>query len=837
MKEEKNRPPQEPKELQQAQHGAQESQQAQQGAQESLQPHLAVGLPLSLSQASGSTPTNPLNAPIPGTPQSHSSGLNSGEQELTSPSKSIRNFFRNRASAYSIESISEEPELARNKAKKNSFISLGSELAPSRSPAKSISGGINSLIQLKFAKSRSSITSSASVPPDPNTPDKPTTIDDFADTSSSELSKQDGYDSESINSILDEYEARESKAFTPEQTTPTPHNFVFREEFDESDSTKASLQKRSSVKTIESIGSAANILHPRPPPLTSVASFNRPRPSIDVALSNSYSDSIPTPTSGKRTSGSSSNDSYLMSAPNSATSAKFRFHNDKIEPIMRTNDPRRVKDRAKVISASSNVDVNRSSLMTNMSDPDIDVKYPEPDVTPSQTPLRRPQKTNTDSNPGSSDSNPPHSIQSDPIEFQDSPETQGSNAVKKDEHRLSEVRFADDTGEEVAEVDETALKENTTAYRLLLINSDETALKNSSTMSDDTKRETFRSSLSSGELLNTLENYYDKKPGNASGSGSSVNQLANKSFAPQASSTLRYSLDYPRGEIANLTAGLDSNTELPVMLYKVQDKDYDEGNQRWSVYEHKRASDNQQHKPQKSSDSDSDHGLAKFPPSAPQKLYATGGRSDSAQTFKSAFSQFPMTTSNLPPVPVPSIPRSGSNQDYIDQNFNAHIGDFRRDRPRSVSNKPSLGSLRSPAPPPPAKMRDQPERIFGDKEDGSSSKSSKDSFDLDEIEKQIQDIHQQEPHQKHSHYLVGYFVAMMVLGLIVPPIYFLVSLGVFDSTNTTQQYYPGLANGRGLVKRFSKTQKLVSLALGIFWFVVVLAMIGIGIGLGVTRES
>lgn len=82
-----------------------------------------------------------------------------------------------------------------------------------------------------------------------------------------------------------------------------------------------------------------------------------------------------------------------------------------------------------------------------------------------------------------------------------------------------------------------------------------------------------------------------------------------------------------------------------------------------------------------------------------------------------------------------------------------------------------------------------------------------------------------------------YFSVMMMVGLLIPPVYFLLSLGIFDRLGTAQHFYSGiyykkqyLINRNKLVK-FSTVQKSVSFIIGIFWFGVILAMIGVGLGI------
>ena len=97
------------------------------------------------------------------------------------------------------------------------------------------------------------------------------------------------------------------------------------------------------------------------------------------------------------------------------------------------------------------------------------------------------------------------------------------------------------------------------------------------------------------------------------------------------------------------------------------------------------------------------------------------------------------------------------------------------------------------------------------------------------------------PRKKYQHYSYWYFATMMILGLILPPIYFLIPTGTFDrllipgtSTNSKIHYNPQVRSRRNNIIRFSTVQKLISMLIGLFWIAVVLAMIGVGIGLSQT---
>lgn len=96
-------------------------------------------------------------------------------------------------------------------------------------------------------------------------------------------------------------------------------------------------------------------------------------------------------------------------------------------------------------------------------------------------------------------------------------------------------------------------------------------------------RDTIRLLMSLGELLTRLENYYE---GDAEPVPEEV-LLPRRRVAPPLT-TIKFAHDELRGTETDLTAGVDAESELPITIYKVQGKDYDELTQRWLVYEHNR---------------------------------------------------------------------------------------------------------------------------------------------------------------------------------------------------------------------------------------------------------
>lgn len=86
-------------------------------------------------------------------------------------------------------------------------------------------------------------------------------------------------------------------------------------------------------------------------------------------------------------------------------------------------------------------------------------------------------------------------------------------------------------------------------------------------------------------------------------------------------------------------------------------------------------------------------------------------------------------------------------------------------------------------------------------------------------------------------YSNAYFAMLMILGLLLPPVYFLVPLGIFDKLKSSKNYYTGvyyrlqyLVDNRRVIK-FKRIHKLISFVIGLIWFAIILAMIGVGFGL------
>ncbi|KAK6198731.1 uncharacterized protein RJT21DRAFT_596 [Scheffersomyces amazonensis] len=812
--------------------------------------------------------------------------LDTNNTELTSPSKSIRNFFKSRLSSYSIESISEEPEKTTLSPTKDDEQFLGTSNATISSPTgNKIS---NLLTKPIFSRSKSSNTS---VPQTQNyqtnasssfvqlnssqgslPKQKPVTIDDFADTeSSSEGETNHTYDEESVNSLLLEYER--------------PRTFVYTELDDEGQADTSPV--KSEIKK----------------------DINTSQVSGDHSLTSQYgSPSIEKVDRAVR-----------VTTP----------------PVIRES-PLRFNNRNEPLSAPARNSQGSDIFGNRLSDSDTD-KYPEPNLSNMATPLNTPQIKHIIQNPRNSG---------------------GDDSIYGSSHRLAEIM---DTEQE-----ETALR-NSSGSRLgdsarNSINTNETMLK----------RNTIRSSMSSGELLHKLQNFDDHE-------------------RPQASSTLRFSQntddldDLHNKNFGNLTAGIDSTNSLPFMLYKVQDKDYDESNQRWSVYESNRVSQMKEESSKQGEQIDTPiaplaEPPAIQPPSVPDhEDLRQGSISSSASNldrYEEANEYFNESQTSLQPpnakfigiIPTKSsssssqVYHTASGHDTTSSNLYhtvtegtissaASVSTFRQVLPVSgpeheqvtpvqhhpvespipthinsqvfevdptsqhthsvsppvlgqqiistqaynQSEKTSDHELNTPIttnpsivpsgpvfpqPAPAARVitpmnqthseqdmyevnpdslvlsKPPPHLVIPNPTDyqGKGTVRHEDDYYLRDVERQIMNLNTQGQNSPYAsklrnHYSWSRFIAMMVIGLLAPPIYFLLAIGVFDADNNYQQYYSGMHyyNNHAVhseskssstisnPNKFSKTQKTISLVVGVSWTIIILAMIGVGLGVGLTR--
>lgn len=653
---------------------------------------------------------------------------------------------------------------------------------------KTKSGGIGSFLKPKFLKSRSSLNSSGSneniVRSEPNftTKQRQSTIEDFADTSSEEQnSKQYVYDAESINSILEEYGTRNSLNLSPTKK----NDFIFKEEFNDSwelnRSILSSMNRSNSARN-----SGAN---------TPVILSNAPQ-----ARRNNRT-SVIERTLGNRLSQSSSGSSSLPGAfydcskgsngtnSDSSGSSKFKIYTDKQNEGQ--TDNRRKVDRRNIISTSSNVDVfNRSSFsnLTTISNIDFNM-------------------TDDNKYPASKSTN--------------------ANAHRQSK-RQSDNRFLFDVSNNIleAEFDENAdsnilervlqPKDRTSIFsdrfpNTSLINMDETAIKN-------TTRDITRSSMSTNELLYKLETFYNTDNDNNTQESIPNSQTRSKEI---------------NKNFYDLTAGIDSKTNLPVMLYKVQDKQYLERNNRWSIDDKLQKDIRSNRSPVSSQQNRS--------PNVIPKSFA-GSSMSILEPSKSRLGQYASKA---------SISLSGQGVS-LNSDASQIYGSKKHSHNNLHEKSPPL--IFNPSASPDTQSHGSITLLTANNylHDTLSKNNSHEHMlnnspttnynaidsSYDDLEKNLKPILDQVPHNTHSWPL---FILIMIIGLVVPPIYILLAVGFFDNNNTSNSQYnlhlTYLVVNPNQNKRFSKTQKLVSFFIGLLWLCIILAMIGVGLGVGLTRES
>lgn len=319
-----------------------------------------------------------------------------------------------------------------------------------------------------------------------------------------------------------------------------------------------------------------------------------------------------------------------------------------------------------------------------------------------------------------------------------------------------------------------------------------------------------QSSLSSGELLTRLEASYDRSGRNRR----------------------------PVSGLNNFTARLDSRTELPVMLYKVENESFDE--KRWSVVESKRdsARERKKHQGEERTNNDS-HGSNDSNEST--RLYP--GQKISIHTDHSETSSSGPDRGSEKQRRSQSTGLSGSN--------GSHSGSGSMSGSRSAGHssiqsyfdrlKQTKDDKQSPGPNTNDPFHDENEILPGTPH---QDKSPKYQFDIPKPSpnEKLHDIearktsHERMFYEKEDNYHPPtsqryhtwfLFSFVMVLALVVPPVYYMITLGVMDGGRSRYGSQP----------KYSRGQKIVSLVIGLLWTVVILAMIGVGFGLGIGREN
>ncbi|KAF6063154.1 putative integral membrane protein [Candida albicans] len=249
----------------------------------------------------------------------------------------------------------------------------------------------------------------------------------------------------------------------------------------------------------------------------------------------------------------------------------------------------------------------------------------------------------------------------------------------------------------------------------------------------------------------------------------------------------------------NMTAGLDSKSELPVMLFKVQDRDI----QRDSKF----FDNSNSHGQRKSGGGDGGVG------GEDENQSLSGCDSESAGNIRESVSG--------------SVSGSGSGSGNGSGTRSGRssrgrltIGSLSEAGNSSRSSGSSIKQIIS------RHFRSIGESLNTDEKQPQPESNSQEPSQQQPLRKS-----QQEPTKQTIDYPWINWSLLMLLGLIVPPLYFVIPIGLMDRD------YLGLRYANKPSKKFTTTQKIISLILGILWLLIVLAMIGVGIGLGVTRES
>ena len=925
--------------------------------------------------------------------------------EYTSPSKSLKSFFfKNRLSSYSIDSISEQPELEfqshhHHSTDRNKKSSIGSgELSPSRSPRM-----MNFSLRPKFIRSRSSgisDTSTSSTHPIPPasllspSSQRRATIEDFADTESEESSEDsneegendhtkrndtkkhqhqhqqhndgggdDDDDEDSINSLLQEYNNRDSEF----ENKDIKNKFIFREEFDDTNSVKTKSRPTSRILTpeeneelkaeiirhgsIRSSGGASSSSQILKPVGGGISRGINPQqqqqqqqPYIDTQLAQQYygdtrkhievvdpakrekSTSViattvlgDSPTALKRLSGASNSSGSSSantsvgggnenrnSGASSATSLRFKIYNDKIEPIKHASAGKHMSTSTTNAEAAGISGADRSSMRVSTAFSDEseigDVKYPEPTVTPTQTPRinRNSETPSTDTNYTSNDtsgisyeaplaiagllqksssnsSSSPNSghrssslVPSTPLRTQYTNQQQGGSNLQRGAN-LQEFRIDADVSRSTGT--------NTTSTGFY----DETMLKSS-------RKSIAHSSMSSGELLQNLEHSYDYSKSNDNSGNSEDNNNNNNNQikspsqqqtqqsrdpiyqfvirdpklppllsppqieeyptneAPQSSKDEVFTTSIPRpigipksdsvGQ--NMTAGLDSKSELPVMLFKVQDRDiqrdskfFDNSNSRG--HHHKGDGgdgDGEGDENQSLSASDIESaGNVRESVSGSVSGSGSGGGSGSGSasgTRSGRSSRGRLTIGSLSEAGNSSRSSGSSIKQIISRHFKS-IGESLNANEKQQQQSPQQRQQQQS--PQQQQQQQQPLRSLNLVKDSPPILFDEKNHIILPSTKFDQESQDNNITKQTLEYPWINWSLLMILGLIVPPLYFIIPIGLLDGD------YLGLRYANKPSRKFSTKQKIISLILGILWLLIVLAMIGVGIGLGVTRES
>lgn len=245
--------------------------------------------------------------------------------------------------------------------------------------------------------------------------------------------------------------------------------------------------------------------------------------------------------------------------------------------------------------------------------------------------------------------------------------------------------------------------------------------------------------------------------------------------------------------VGNLTAGLDSQLELPVMLYTVHDRDSQ--NTRWLVYEALR-------RPQR--------------PQVPAPTYAAARQGSNLATSVAL-----LPREQRPPLLFSVGQAPGELHLLHEGSSSGNVSG------RDTVSDPNAYDVC------PADVALPARSITQDTHDKQVY-----HYDMCRDEKAVGTPALE---QKLLHVSWPKFAGLMAMGLVAVPIFFLVALGFFDyggyiEHNPYSIYPDDKSVGVRLryFRKYSRAQKIVSLGLGIVWILVVLAMVAVGFGVGLS---
>ncbi|KAI3407042.2 hypothetical protein KGF56_000130 [Candida oxycetoniae] len=828
---------------------------------------------------------NSINAPKTA---STSISANTISMDLVSPSKSLKGFFsKNRSSLYSIDSISEQPELDVHDKISSSSTSQSPRL-------------LNFSLKPKFIRSRSSGLSESSTNVSSAAPPKHSALqpqkkkaqlEDFVDTESYEsLNSNDieraqlGINSnandtnvdDSINILLGEYDKRDWE--------------IKEGRFAEIES--PAVSRPLSVIESEELKAKSNDPLVQEDVEGKLFGFSQPSPTIlkrvPLLLNNGTGNIA---MSGNRSSSGSS------------MSSRFRMPSDKIESL---------KTVGKHLSSSTNVDMNRASFRASITfsdDSENDSghgKYPDPTITPLHTP-RVTQSHNSHINVSSSTDYTQHESIFDTIgttagsvpNFQyDNKQNETHPLSSQKQQQSLYTRLEEQQMEEIMEqaMEETMadLNDETGFVKSIATFDDETMLKNDG----DQKHESVaRSSMSSGELLRNLEGSYNQS--RSSTNTDSFNKSQSKIQEEDAivedkrkegeeipvhyfvlQSNILQPVSAPSGfdelfgtniktdgvgvhiprhgsnpAVNNMTAGLDSTNELPVMTFKVHNKDFDDSKNRWSVYEHRNSQNSNMYVAvgAKLNQTSSYHSLT--PPNAelkrPERSYSGGLNSVSNVGIGDSITSRVSNTRSSSPSSFSAESNQSLNQmarNLVNRHFDNTIGESLIEYDQQQYQQ----SQQDPIYPDDdnSLVLSQPQRnlLYKNKQQpGSMTVLEKQLYTVPIDNSRLPFIPKQQQTNEDDVYRIEYypmiqFAGLLCLALVIPPIFILITVGVFDG-NSKVGYYGGMTsykekrpNDLVVLKKFTKAQKVLSLIVGIIWITIVLAMIGVGLGVGLTKK-